>query len=92
MLKRVIDAIDTGIFWPGEGGLFTPLMHALRHHDYYMISADFDDYVATHLAAGRELEGKIVPPGPLGGALALLLGLELAAIWRTEEDDGDQGA
>jgi starch phosphorylase len=46
-LKRVIDAIDAGIFWPGEGGLFTPLMHALRHHDYYMISADFDDYVAT---------------------------------------------
>ncbi|HZO44917.1 MAG TPA: glycogen/starch/alpha-glucan phosphorylase [Xanthobacteraceae bacterium] len=47
MLKRVIDAIDAGIFWPGEGGLFTPLMHALRHHDYYMISADFDDYAAT---------------------------------------------
>ena len=28
----------------------------------------------------------------LGGALALLLVLELASIWRTEEDDGDQGA
>jgi signal peptidase I len=28
----------------------------------------------------------------LGGALALLLVLELAAIWRTEEGDGDQGA
>ena len=28
----------------------------------------------------------------LGGALALLLVLELAAIWRNEEDDGDQGA
>ena len=28
----------------------------------------------------------------LGGALALLLVLELAAIWRTEEEDGDQGA
>ena len=28
----------------------------------------------------------------LGGALALLLVLELTAIWRTEEDDGDQGA
>ena len=28
----------------------------------------------------------------LGGALALLLVLELAAIWRDEEDDGDQGA
>jgi len=28
----------------------------------------------------------------LGGALALLLVLELTAIWRTEEGDGDQGA
>jgi starch phosphorylase len=47
MLGRVIDAIDAGIFWPGEGGLFAPLMHGLRHHDYYMVAADFDDYVAT---------------------------------------------
>ena len=47
MLGRVIDAIDAGIFWPGEGGRFTPLMHALRHHDYYMVTADFDDYAAT---------------------------------------------
>ena len=22
-------------------------MHGLRHHDYYMLTADFDDYVAT---------------------------------------------
>ncbi len=28
----------------------------------------------------------------LGGALALLVVLELTSIWRTEEDDGDQGA
>ena len=28
----------------------------------------------------------------LGGALALLLVLELTAIWRTDEGDGDQGA
>ena len=47
MLGRVIEAVDAGIFWPGEGGRFSPLMNALRHHDYYMIAADFDDYVAT---------------------------------------------
>jgi glycogen phosphorylase len=47
VLARVIDSIDAGIFWPGEGGLFTPLMNALRHHDYYMVTADFDDYAAT---------------------------------------------
>jgi starch phosphorylase len=47
MLARAIDAIDAGIFWPGEGGRFAPLMQALRHHDYYMVTADFDDYVAA---------------------------------------------
>jgi glycogen phosphorylase len=47
MLGRVIEAVDAGIFWPGEGGRFSPLMNALRYHDYYMIAADFDDYVAT---------------------------------------------
>ena len=47
MLARAIDAIDAGIFWPGEGGRFTPLMNGLRHHDYYMVTADFDDYAAT---------------------------------------------
>jgi hypothetical protein len=28
----------------------------------------------------------------LGGALALLVVLELASIWRPEENDGDHGA
>jgi glycogen phosphorylase len=47
MLTAAIDAIEAGIFWPGEAGRFAPLMQALRHHDYYMVTADFDDYVAT---------------------------------------------
>jgi glycogen phosphorylase len=47
MLARAVDAIDKGSFWPGQEGLFTPLMNGLRHHDYYMVTADFDDYAAT---------------------------------------------
>ncbi len=47
MLAEVIDAIEAGVFWPGEAGRFAPLMEPLRHHDYYMVTADFDDYVAT---------------------------------------------
>ncbi len=43
----VIDAIDGGVFSPGEPGRFAPLMNALRHHDYYMVAADFDSYFAT---------------------------------------------
>jgi glycogen phosphorylase len=47
MLAAAVDAIEAGIFWPGEAGRFAPLMHALRHSDYYMVAADFDDYAAT---------------------------------------------
>src|SRR4030095_10813137 len=46
MLGRSIEAGAAGKLWPGEGGRFSPLMKALRHHDYYMIAAGFDDYVA----------------------------------------------
>jgi starch phosphorylase len=47
MLAAAVDAIEAGIFWPGEEGRFAQLMQALRHNDYYMVAADFDDYVAT---------------------------------------------
>ena len=53
ILARTIDAIDAGVFWPGEGGLFAPLMHGLRHHDYYMVTADFDEYVAAQRRIDR---------------------------------------
>jgi starch phosphorylase len=43
----VLNLIEAGVFWPGEGGLFAPLVHALRHHDYYMVTADFEDYFAA---------------------------------------------
>jgi glycogen phosphorylase len=43
-LTRVIDCIEAGVFWPGEGGLFAPLTEALRYHDYYQVTSDFEDY------------------------------------------------
>jgi starch phosphorylase len=46
-LAAVIDSIEAGIFWPGQGGLFAPLMHGLRYHDHYLVTADFDDYFAA---------------------------------------------
>jgi len=53
MLARTIEAVEAGIFWPGEGGRFASLMKALRHHDYYMIAADFDDYAATQRSVDK---------------------------------------
>ncbi len=46
-LAEALDAIEAGVFWAGEAGRFAPLTNALRHHDYYMVTADFDDYFAT---------------------------------------------
>jgi starch phosphorylase len=46
-LARALDAIDSGLFSPGDSERFASLTHALRHHDYYMVAADFDDYLAT---------------------------------------------
>jgi starch phosphorylase len=47
LLAGVVDAIEAGIYWPGEAGWFAPLMNGLRHDDHYMVAADFDAYFAT---------------------------------------------
>ncbi len=45
-LKEVIDMIDSGYFSPGEPQLFKPIiMSLLDQGDYYLVLADFADYV-----------------------------------------------
>jgi starch phosphorylase len=46
-LADVMNAVEAGVYWPGEAGRFAPLMGALRHADYYMVTADFDAYFAA---------------------------------------------
>src|ERR1700751_4660912 len=43
-LAAAIEAIETGVFSPGEPGRFESIAHALRYLDHYMVSADFDSY------------------------------------------------
>lgn len=47
ILSDVIDAIDRGMFSPDDPSRFAPIAHALRHLDYYLVTADFDDYYRT---------------------------------------------
>jgi glycogen phosphorylase len=47
VLSRVLAALDRGEFSPGERARFAPITHAIRHLDYYMVAADFDDYWKT---------------------------------------------
>jgi starch phosphorylase len=44
VLARAINAIGNGEFSPGDPTRFEQIAHALRHLDYYMVSADFASY------------------------------------------------
>ena len=46
-LAAAIDAIEDGTFSPDERDRFAPIAHSLRYLDYYLVSADFDDYYRT---------------------------------------------
>src|SRR6266550_455449 len=52
-LAQAIEAIETGVFSPDDPGRFASLMNALRHSDYYMVTADFDAYCATQRSVER---------------------------------------
>ena len=52
-LTEAIEAIETGVFSPDDADRFTTLMNALRHSDYYMVTADFDAYFATQRSVER---------------------------------------
>jgi starch phosphorylase len=43
-LAGAIDAIESGLFSPDDPSRFVPIADALRFHDPYLVSADFDDY------------------------------------------------
>lgn len=43
-LKRAIETIESGVFSADDPGRFRPLMEELRHHDPYLLTADFTAY------------------------------------------------
>ena len=51
-LSDVLAAIESGFYSPDEPHRFAPLTQALRHSDYYMVTADFEAYFQTQ----RQLE------------------------------------
>jgi starch phosphorylase len=44
MLAEVLESIGAGVFSPDARNRYAGLTNALRHHDHFMVSADFDDY------------------------------------------------
>ena len=46
-LQDVLQMIAEGAFSPGEPGRYHQLVHRVWHHDYFLVAADFDAYLAA---------------------------------------------
>lgn len=59
MLREVIELIESGFFSPGEPDRFRDITESLRHHDPYMVCADFDDYVRCERQVAIDYEDQL---------------------------------
>lgn len=58
-LKKALDMIATGFFSPEDPGLFRPIVDSLlAHGDYYLVLADYENYVETQARVSRAYEDK----------------------------------
>jgi len=58
-LAEALALIESGFFSLGEPKRFQPIVDSLRHHDRYLICADFSDYVATEGRAADVFRNQI---------------------------------
>jgi len=47
VLRDVLDAVQSGVFSADDRGRYHGLVETLRHHDFFMVCADFDAYWQT---------------------------------------------
>ena len=52
-LRDALDAIANGVFSHGDTTVFSPLVESLKHHDEYMVLADYQSYVDCQAEVSR---------------------------------------
>jgi starch phosphorylase len=52
ILAEVLDAIESGVFSPDDRMRYHGLVDNLRHHDWFMVTADFESYHAMQREVG----------------------------------------
>jgi starch phosphorylase len=57
-LAEVLEAVASGVFSPGEPDRYRGLVDALTHHDYFMVTADFESYFDAQRAVYRRWRDK----------------------------------
>ena len=53
-IKRVMDTLTSSLFCDGEPGLFTPIFQNIMFNDFYLVLADFDNYVKVQDQIGQD--------------------------------------
>lgn len=53
-LAQALDEVAQGVFSPDDRGRYTGLVNSLRHHDHFLVCADFDAYHGAQYAVARE--------------------------------------
>ena len=53
LLAEAVHALESGLFTNNDRDRFSPLVNALRYHDYYVVAADFDAYYAAQRRIDR---------------------------------------
>jgi starch phosphorylase len=57
-LEAALIDIGRGVFSPDDKGRYKPLLDNLYHHDYFMLAADFGDYLASQRDVGAAYRDK----------------------------------
>ena len=52
-LSAVLDSLDSGVFSPDDRKRYKDMVDNLRHHDYFMVCADFEAYCSTQRAVAQ---------------------------------------
>ncbi|MCU0909854.1 MAG: glycogen/starch/alpha-glucan phosphorylase [Rhodobacteraceae bacterium] len=50
-LARALEAVESGMFSSDEPGRYHGLVGNIRHHDYFLVASDFDDYARAQTEA-----------------------------------------
>jgi glycogen phosphorylase len=67
VLAEVLNAIESGAFSPDDHDRYRGLVDGLRHHDYFMVCADFDAYLAIQ----RDITARWAQPAAWWGSSIL---------------------
>jgi glycogen phosphorylase len=53
-LQQVLDDLEQGVFSPDDRGRYRGLVNSLRHHDHFMVCADFDAFHGMQYEVGKQ--------------------------------------